>query len=113
VTSHPRHRLDEVIHAPVRFSIVAALAAAEHVDFRFLRDSVEVSDSALSKQITTLERAGYVRVRKGAVGRRPRTYVSLTPEGRAAYHAHLAALRAIATGVDDAQDPSSLSSERH
>ncbi|MCM3659397.1 transcriptional regulator [Georgenia satyanarayanai] len=93
---HPRHRLDDVIHQPVRFSIVAALAAAEEAEFALVRDTVEVSDSVLSKQVSTLEGAGYVAVRKGHVGKRPRTWLRLTPDGRRAFHAHLSALRAIA-----------------
>ena len=65
---HARFRLDEVIHAPVRFSIVAALAHVEEADFAAVRDAVQVSDSVLSKQVTLLERAGYVEVKKGYVG---------------------------------------------
>jgi len=94
--SHPRHRLDDVIHQPVRFSIVATLAAAEEAEFSFVRDTVEVSDSVLSKQVAVLENAGYVGVRKGHVGKRPRTWLRLTPDGRRAFKAHLDALRAIA-----------------
>lgn len=93
---HARHRLDEVIHAPVRFSIIAALATVDEADFATVRDAVEVSDSVLSKQVATLEGAGYVKVRKGYVGKRPRTWVSLTRAGRTAYAQHLAALREIA-----------------
>ncbi len=105
--SHPRHRLDEVIHSPVRFSIVATLAAADRAEFSFLRDSVEVSDSTLSKQIGVLEVAGYVKVTKGYVGKRPRTWLSLTASGRNAFTAHLATLNAIATregSLDGAPD---------
>lgn len=76
--AHPRHALDEVIHAPVRFSIVATLAAADKAEFAFVRDTVEVSDSVLSRQVTTLEKAGYVAVTKGYVGKRPRTWLALT-----------------------------------
>ncbi|MEU1674847.1 transcriptional regulator [Streptomyces roseifaciens] len=97
-TSHPRHGLDEVIHAPVRFSITATLAAADKAEFAFVRDTVEVSDSVLSKQVATLEKAGYVKVTKGYVGKRPRTWLALTEEGRTAFTAHCAALRAIAGG---------------
>ncbi|GAA3756410.1 DNA-binding MarR family transcriptional regulator [Spinactinospora alkalitolerans] len=97
--SHPRGRLDGVIHAPVRFSIVAVLAAADRVDFRFVRDTVEITDSALSKQVSTLEGAGYVKVHKMFVGRRPRTHLSLTAEGRAAFDRHVQALRDIAAGA--------------
>ena len=93
--SHPRHGLDDLLQHPVRFSIVATLAAAEQAEFGLVRDLVEVSDSVLSRQVATLERAGLVSVRKGYVGRRPRTWLSLTPHGREVFDAHVAALRAI------------------
>ena len=67
----------------------------EDVEFAVLRDSLEVSDSVLSKQATLLETAGYVRIRKGHVGKRPRTWLALTPEGRTAFTRHVAALRAV------------------
>jgi DNA-binding MarR family transcriptional regulator len=95
---HPRLRLSETLHQPVRFSMAAALAAADQLDFKDLRDAVQVTDSALSKQISTLEAAGFVKVSKGFVGKRPRTSLKLTPEGRAAWIAHLAVLREIAAG---------------
>ncbi|MFI6597063.1 winged helix-turn-helix domain-containing protein [Nonomuraea sp. NPDC050536] len=97
--NHPRKALDEIIHSPVRFSIVAALAAVDEADFRSVGDTVEITDSALSKQISTLERAGYVKVRKTFVGKRPRSYLSLTAAGRRAFDRHLQALRAIAEGA--------------
>ncbi|MDB5065374.1 MAG: ArsR family transcriptional regulator [Chloroflexi bacterium] len=59
--SHPRHRLDAVIHAPVRFSIMATLAAADSAEFSFVRDTVEMSDSVLCKQVATLEQAATSR----------------------------------------------------
>jgi DNA-binding MarR family transcriptional regulator len=36
-----------------------------------VRDAVGVTESAPSKQVSTLEQAGYVQVRKGYVGKRP------------------------------------------
>jgi DNA-binding transcriptional ArsR family regulator len=88
-------RFDELIHAPTRLSIVSLLAAAEWADFKFIRDSVGVSDSALSKQLTTLEDAGYVEIRKSFVGKRPRTSARLTPAGRTAFDGHVTALQNI------------------
>jgi DNA-binding MarR family transcriptional regulator len=93
---HPRHALDEHLGHPVRFSVAALLAAASKLEFSFVRDHVEVSDSVLSKQVSTLEQAGYVKVSKGFVGKRPRTWLSLTREGRRAFQRHLGALREIA-----------------
>ena len=90
---HPRHGLDETIHSPVRLSIVAALVPMASIEFPLLRDTIEASDSLLSKHMTILESAGYVAVTKGHVGKRPRTWLSLTDRGREAYTAYLDALR--------------------
>ncbi len=106
--NHPRHRLDPVIFSPVRLSIVACLAAVEKAEFGFVRNTVEVSDSVLSKQVSNLEDADYVKVKKGYVGKFPRTWLSLTASGRCAFEAHLAALAAIASTSrtpDDALAP--------
>lgn len=96
--SHPRHGLDDLLGHSVRFSIVAMLGAADKAEFSFVRDSVEVSDSVLSKQISALEQAGYVKVTKGFVGKRPRTWLSLSRDGRRRFERHLQALREIAAG---------------
>jgi DNA-binding MarR family transcriptional regulator len=100
--SHPRRRLLEIVHQPVRFSIMATLAAAQEAEFSFVRDTVEISDSMLSRQASVLEQVGYVYVRKGHVGRRPRTWLSLTKDGRAAFDEHVAALRDLVGSADDA-----------
>jgi DNA-binding MarR family transcriptional regulator len=99
-STHPRHGLDELLGHAVRLSVVAALSGVDKAEFAFVRDAVEVSDSVLSKQVASLEAAGYVEVEKGRVGRRPRTWLRLTPAGAAALDRHVAALRAI-TGVGD------------
>lgn len=83
--SHPRYQLDELIHAPVRLSIVAALAAVDRMDFRLLRDTVEVSDSLLSKHLAALENAGYVEISKGRLGRHAQTWIQLTVAGTVAF----------------------------
>ena len=88
-----RARFDELIHAPTRLSIVSLLAASEWADFQFIRDSVGLSDSALSKQLATLEQAGYVEIGRGFVGKRPRTSARLTGAGRVAFEQHVAALQ--------------------
>ncbi|MDA3630249.1 transcriptional regulator [Saccharopolyspora sp. WRP15-2] len=86
--------IDPVIHPLPRLSICALLAGgADWVEFKAVRDSTELSDSMLSKHSRALEDAGYLEVRKGAVGRRPRTWFRLTDQGKAAYLGHVAALR--------------------
>ena len=96
MTTHPRTRLDELIHQPVRFSMLAALAQADEREFRFVRDTLDVSASVLSRGASALGQAGYVAIRKGHVGKWPRTWLKLTPEGRTAFENHLNTLREIA-----------------
>jgi DNA-binding transcriptional ArsR family regulator len=91
-------RFDDLIHPPTRLAIVSLLAASQWADFRFIRDSVGLSDSALSKQLATLEEAGYVEIRRIFVGKRPRTSARLTPTGRAAFEQHVAALQQMVAG---------------
>jgi DNA-binding transcriptional ArsR family regulator len=89
---------DELIHPATRLSVVALLAATQWADFAFVRDSLSLSDSALSKQLHTLEEAGYLELHKEGGGRNRRTRVRLTDRGRAAFEGHVAALRAIVEG---------------
>lgn len=98
MTTEQPPRLDEVIHPITRLSIVSLLAAADWVDFAFVRDTLELSDSALSKQFATLEGAGYVTIERPVTERRRRVRVRLTEQGREAFRQHLAALRQIAEG---------------
>jgi DNA-binding MarR family transcriptional regulator len=86
---------DELIHAPTRLEIVSLLAAAQWADFRYIRDELGLSDSALSKQLSTLESAGYVEIHRRFVGKRPRTSASLSRAGREAFEQHVAALQKI------------------
>jgi DNA-binding transcriptional ArsR family regulator len=91
-------RFDELIHAPTRLSIVALLGASDWAEFRFIRESLALSDSALSKQLTLLEEAGYVEIRKAFVGKRPRTWARLSRAGRTAFAGHVEKLREIVAG---------------
>jgi DNA-binding transcriptional ArsR family regulator len=88
-------RFDELIHAPTRLAIVALLAGTEWAEYRFIRDTVGLSDSALSKQLATLEDAGYVEIGRAFVGKRPRTSARLSPAGRRAFEEHVVALQRI------------------
>ncbi|NJP52883.1 helix-turn-helix domain-containing protein [Streptomyces sp. SBST2-5] len=92
MTAEPR--FDEVIHAPHRLRICAALAAASETEFSVLRELLGVSDPVLSKHLRTLQDAGYVALTKPTGrGGRVRTWVGLTGKGRHALQAHVAELR--------------------
>jgi len=88
-------KFDEIIHPSTRLSIVALLASTDWADFSFVRDRLGMSDSALSKQFSILEDAGYVTIDRLVTNRRRRVRVCLTDEGRKAFEGHVAALQSV------------------
>lgn len=99
-----RPALDPVIHAPVRLQIAALLAAVTDAEFATVRDALGVSDSVLSKHISQLAEAGYVKLRKAALGGRQRTWLSLTREGRRAFADHMQALEELVAAARKAAE---------
>ncbi|MET8653934.1 transcriptional regulator [Nocardia aurea] len=105
-----RARFDELIHPSTRLSLVATLAAADWAEFAFLKDRLGLSDSALSKQLATLENADYITTERRLDGNRHKVRARLTERGRDAFTGHIAALQEIvaaATPTDPATTPSS------
>ncbi|MDI2129040.1 transcriptional regulator [Yinghuangia seranimata] len=98
-------RFDELIHPSTRLTLVATLAAADWAEFAYLKDRVGLSDSALSKQLTTLEQAGYVTTERRLTGSRQRLRARLTPTGREAFNGHIAALQAILAAATPPEPP--------
>ena len=89
---HPTNALDETVHQRHRLGILTITAEAKSADFGYLRDALGLTPGNLSRHLTVLEEAGLVQVTKGYEGRRPRTWVQITQQGRAALTAELAAL---------------------
>jgi DNA-binding MarR family transcriptional regulator len=92
--------LDPHVVAPARLKLLTALTAVSEAEFSTVRDSLDVSDSVLSKHLAALESVDYVKRRKGIHRGRRTTWISLTPRGRRALSAHVAALRALISGID-------------
>lgn len=89
---------DEVIHQSLRLRIMAALnplPPGEMIDFTRLRAVLAATDGNLGAHLTTLEGAGYVAIEKDFVARKPRTRVTATASGRAAFRRHVAYLRTL------------------
>lgn len=81
---------------------MAVLAAVQDAEFAMLRKTADISDSVLSKHLSALAEAGYVRLRKAVQDGRQRTWASITRPGRAAFRGHVAALQALAGVVEGA-----------
>lgn len=87
--------LDSVLSPAKRLAILGMLVSTTKVEFQFIRDYLELSDSDLSKQLAALGDAGYIEVRKVGSRSKRRTWINLTTAGGAALEAHLAALNSL------------------
>jgi DNA-binding PadR family transcriptional regulator len=53
----------------------------KEADFNFLKEKTEATSGNLSVQISKLEQAGYLEVRKQFKGKMPQTLCRITPQG--------------------------------
>ncbi|MEV0902035.1 transcriptional regulator [Actinoplanes sp. NPDC049802] len=86
--------LDPVIHPTHRLRICAMLVAGSTLELSVIKEHLDLSPSALSKQVAALVDAGYVKQERLGSDTR-RVWLSMTRQGRKAYQGHVAALRDI------------------
>ena len=92
---------DETIHQSTRLKIMSALNALprpEMLEFVRLKAVTGATDGNLGSHLATLEKAGYVKLVKDFVGKKPRTRIGITSRGRRAFQNHVSYLREILEG---------------
>lgn len=82
-------QIDDVIHSRLRLAIMAVLASVDRAEFAFLRRQVNATDGNLGAHLRKLEEAGYIRMEKQFVDRKPRTDCYLTDLGRRAFRDYI------------------------
>jgi DNA-binding MarR family transcriptional regulator len=96
--------LNTIIHQPVRLKIMSSLMSIDtenKVDFTYLRNVLELTDGNLGAHLNKLEEAGYIKIEKTFVGKKPKTYICLTGKGRDAFTEHIMALDNIVKGINN------------
>ena len=75
-------KFDELILSKTRLGIISALIGGDKLEFTYLRNALDMSDGNLSVHIRKLEEAGYIKVEKVFVGRKPKTFCKITNKGQ-------------------------------
>jgi DNA-binding transcriptional ArsR family regulator len=88
---HPTNGLDDTVHQRHRLGILT-ITSEGRADFGYLRDALGLTPGNLSRHLTVLEEAGLIELEKGYEGRRPRTWVRITSDGRNALASEIDAL---------------------
>jgi DNA-binding MarR family transcriptional regulator len=81
----PLTAVDKVIHEPARLNIMAHLYVIDSADFLFMMRQTGLTFGNLSAHMSKLEEAGYIKIIKEFVGKKPHTMLKLTEKGRRAF----------------------------
>jgi DNA-binding MarR family transcriptional regulator len=98
--SHPVQDLEDVVHQRNRLGILTVIREGTRAEFGFLKETLQLTDGNLSRHLQVLEDAGYVKIEKGFLGKRPRTWVRITRPGRKALANELRRLRELLEHID-------------
>jgi len=74
--------LNRVVHEPARLAILTVLASCESADFTFLETATGLTKGNLSVQLTRLEEASLICIKKTTKKNRPLTTAHIVAEGR-------------------------------
>jgi DNA-binding MarR family transcriptional regulator len=87
--------LDDIIHSKIRLGVMSVLMTAESAQFTYLKEVLEATEGNLSVHLKKLEDAGYIKVEKKFVRRKPQTLLKITSKGRKAFEKYLEVLEKI------------------
>jgi DNA-binding HxlR family transcriptional regulator len=93
--------LPSLIHGKARLIILSHLHRAGATPFTELRALTGMTDGALSVHLSVLERGGMITIEKGYEGKKPRTVLRLTDEGRRRFAQYVRELRKILPGLGE------------
>lgn len=84
---------DPLIHQPVRSKLLSLLISNDALPFKALKESLGVTDGNLSSHLSKLEKEEYVQIEKMFEGKRPKTVVHITAEGKKAFSSYIEELK--------------------
>lgn len=85
-------KLNPLLHSQLRLAIVSLLMNVESATFPFLKEKTNATSGNLSVQISKLEKANYIKVKKSFKNNYPETRCSITSEGQKAFAEYVKAL---------------------
>ena len=91
--------LNKIFDNRIRLGIMSVLMVNEEINFNDLKQMLEVTDGNLATHLQNLEENGFIKVKKGFVGKKTNTTYSVTKAGEKAFTDHITALENMIKGV--------------
>lgn len=96
---NPITGLNKIFESRIRLGVMSILLVNEEINFNDLKQMLEVTDGNLATHLVTLEQNGFIKVKKGFIGRKTNTTYSITRAGEKAFADHITALENMIKGV--------------
>jgi len=84
--------LNKEFESRVRLGIMSVLMVNDWIDFNEMKNLLDVTDGNLASHSSSLEKSGYIEIKKEFVGKKTKTSYRVTNSGREAFKEHLNAL---------------------
>lgn len=91
--------LNKIFDSRIRLGVMSILMVNEEINFNDLKQMLDVTDGNLATHIVNLEDNGFIKVKKGFIGKKTNTTYSITKAGEKAFTDHIAALESMIKGV--------------
>lgn len=85
-------QLNKEFESRVRLGIMSVLMVNDWVDFKEMKNLLEITDGNLASHSSALEKSDYIEIKKEFVGKKTKTSYRVTNGGRKAFEDHLLAL---------------------
>lgn len=85
--------LDPLLHQQVRLSVISLLASVKSAEFKYLLEHIDTTKGNLSFQLSKLNEAGYITIKKKLTGSYPQTTCAITEAGLDAFQNYIEALQ--------------------
>ena len=76
---------DKMFESRVRLAIMSILMVRNKIEFKELKEQLDLSDGNLASHISALEKENYIEVKKQFVGKKPQTTYLATRIGKKAF----------------------------
>ncbi len=87
--------LNKAFENRIRLGIMSVLMVNSEVDFKTMKETLDVSDGNLASHTSALEKQEYIVIEKKFIGKKPNTTYRVTKAGKEAFQNHLAALETL------------------
>ena len=87
------NQMDKAFDSRIRIAIMSLLSKNEWMDFNTLKENLGITDGNLASHTSSLERKGFIEVRKRFVAKRPNTSYKISKRGKESFKKYIGALQ--------------------